>query len=237
VSRIPTSEALREFVAEMPWEREPILAWVAQTARELAPGSRVLDVGAGDAPYQEFFAHTEYVTSDWAQSVHEGAGAADVVAAADDLPLAGESFDAVLLLQVLEHVPAPVRVLAELRRVLRPGGAITLTAPLAWEQHEMPHDYFRYTAPGLEHLLREAGFEDVVVEGRGDSFSALAQLMTNISWNLGRAPDGLDAQREAAAAMLRDVAGRFAELAPLDVARVLPLGFQARARRPAVAPP
>jgi SAM-dependent methyltransferase len=52
------------------------------------------------------------------------------------LPFADGSFDAVLLLDVLEHLPDPARALAEARRVLRPGGALVCTVPhlgpLAW---------------------------------------------------------------------------------------------------------
>ena len=53
----------------------------------------------------------------------------DIQAPADDLPVDDESFDAVLLTQVLEHVPEPGPVLSELRRVLRPGGRLYLTRP------------------------------------------------------------------------------------------------------------
>jgi SAM-dependent methyltransferase len=227
------SEPLRRFVAEMPWERASIVEWVAHTAAALPAGARVLDVGAGDAPYRELFDHVEYVTSDWEHSPHEDATSADVIASADALPLDDASFDAVLLLQVLEHVPAPGAVLAELHRVLRPGGTLTLTAPLAWELHEMPHDYFRYTSSGLEHLLAAAGFTSIVVEARNDSFTTLAQLMTNVSWTLGSAADGLDERRGQAAAMLRELAAEVAQLAPLDARRLLPLGFGATAERPA----
>lgn len=227
------SEALREFVAEMPHERATIAEWVAAAAREVPPGARVLDVGAGDAPYRELFAHAEYVTTDWEQSLHEGALRADVIASADALPLEDAGFDMVLLLQVLEHVPDPAAVLAELHRVLKPGGVLVLTAPLAWEQHELPHDYFRYTGPGLESLLGAAGFTEVVVEARNDSFTTLAQLLINVSWDLGSAPDGLDERRAEAGPVLRALASELAELAPLDARRALPLGFRARARRAA----
>ena len=57
----------------MPWERESILAFVTAAARATPPGARVLDVGAGDAPYRELFAHAEYLTADWEHSPHEGA--------------------------------------------------------------------------------------------------------------------------------------------------------------------
>jgi SAM-dependent methyltransferase len=230
--RAGVSERLRRFVAEAPWERESILAFVERAAASLAPGARVMDVGAGDAPYRELFAHVDYRTSEWEHSVHEDAQAADVIGPAHDLPVGDGELDAVLCTQVLEHVPNPAEVLAELHRLLRPGGTLHVTAPLVWELHELPHDYFRYTGPGLEALLTGAGFEAVVVEPRTDCFTTLAQLMVNAGAAMGRAPDGLDERREAAAAALRELAGDVAALAPLDAARAMPLGYQATARRP-----
>src|SRR4051794_17238837 len=95
------SERLRRFVAEAPWERESILAFVERAAAALPAGARVLDVGAGDAPYRELFAHADYRTSDWEHSPHEEATAADHVAPAHDLPAADGELDAVLCTQVL----------------------------------------------------------------------------------------------------------------------------------------
>lgn len=229
--RLGVSEALREFVAEMPYERESILEFVIRAAREVPPGTRVADVGAGDAPFRELFAHADYVTVDWTQSVHEGARHADIVASADSVPVPDSSFGAVLLTQVLEHVPEPANVLRELHRILEPGGRIYLTAPLVWELHELPHDYYRYTSEGLRHLLRAAGFREISVEPRNGAFTTLAQLMRNLRWTMGRAPDGLDEQRQSAAELLDAVADRFAALDPLDAQRLLPLGYAATGRR------
>jgi len=231
VGRLGLSEDLRQFVAEMPHERRTILDFVMRAAGSLPPGARVADVGAGDAPYRELFARFDYVTIDWEQSVHEDAQAVDIVAGADSIPASDASFDAVLLTQVLEHVPDPAAVLAELRRILRPGGALYLTAPLVWELHELPHDYYRYTSEGLRHLLDRAGFGEIFIEPRNDCFTTLAQMLENVRWAMGRAPDGLDERREAAADLLSDLAKRIAELAPLDAARTLPLGYAARAVR------
>jgi SAM-dependent methyltransferase len=229
--RSGVSEALRRFVAEVPHERQPIFEFMLRASRETPAETRVADVGAGDAPYRELFAHTEYTAFDWESSPHEE-GDVDVVAPADAIPAPDGSFDAVVLTQVLEHVPEPGRVLRELHRILAPGGRLFLTAPLAWELHELPHDYYRFTQSGLEHLLTSAGFAAVEIEARNDCFTTLAQLMLNLRYAMGRAEDGLNDRREAVAEFLRELAEQVAVLAPLDARRIFPLGYTAVARRP-----
>jgi hypothetical protein len=122
-------------------------------------------------------------------------------------------------------------VLRELHRLLAGDGRMFLTAPLVWELHELPHDYYRFTANGLEHLLDAAGFADVQVEPRNDCFTTLAQLLLNIGAAMGRSPDGLDDRRAEASAELAALAEHVAVLAPLDARRILPLGYRATAMK------
>lgn len=226
------SEALRRFVAEAPYERRSILDFVMAVASEVEPGTVVLDVGAGDAPYRELFAHTTYLTNDWEGSVHTGACQADVVGLASALPVESSSIGLVLCTQVLEHLPEPSQVLRECLRLLIPNGQIALTVPFVWQLHELPHDYYRYTPAGIEHLLMQAGFVDIAIHPRNDAFTTLAQLMLNVAWTMGRAPDGLDQRREHAQEVVSSLASEMARLAPLDVNHIFPLGYAARARRP-----
>jgi SAM-dependent methyltransferase len=217
------SEKLRSFVEEAPLERSSIVEFVAAQARTLAPGSRVLDVGAGASPYRELFEEHQYITTDHGETLH--GGGVDIVAAADSIPVADASFDAVLCTQVLEHVPDPLAVLSELHRVLVGGGRLLATVPFAWEEHEQPHDYFRYTRYGIAHLLEEAGFEQLEVRPRTDCFTTLAQLVLNAAWVMGSKADGLDGLREDARATLIEMSGALAAFAPLDATMIFPLGF------------
>ena len=67
-----------------------------------------------------------------------------------------------------EHVPEPTAFLEHAFRALRPGGTVIITTPFAARWHYIPHDYWRFTPSSLRLLLERAGFEDVVVYGRGN---------------------------------------------------------------------
>jgi SAM-dependent methyltransferase len=176
------SPALLAHVEEMPLVRRPILQAVSRFAGQLPRGSRVLDAGAGNAPYAELFEHCAYVTADWPQSVHEGARQADIVASLEELPVPDEAFDAVLCTEVLEHIAEPGRVLAELHRVLAPRGRLCVTTPFAWPLHEEPFDFYRYTPFALSHLLEQAGFAEVSIEHRAGFLVTLAQMAELTRW-------------------------------------------------------
>jgi SAM-dependent methyltransferase len=222
------SERLRQFVEEAPLERSSIFEFVYRQARLLTPGARVIDIGAGDAPYRELFSEQEYLTLDHEQTPHTGD--VDILGSADAIPVGAGEFDAVVCTQVLEHVPDPLAVLRDFHRVLSHGGRLIATVPFAWEEHELPHDYFRYSRAGIEHLLDGAGFTDVDVRPRTDSFTTLAQLVLNVGWVMGDGPDGNDALRKQARTTLTELSEALAALAPLDVDHRLPLGFTVAAR-------
>ena len=89
--------------------------------------------------------------------------------------------------EVLEHVRHPESVLAELGRVLAPGGRLCLTVPFVWPVHEEPYDFFRYTPFALCDLLEAHGFRDVRLEPTSGFLSTLAQV-ADMSWWLYRRP-------------------------------------------------
>jgi len=224
------SPRLAEFIAASPFDREAICAFMARAATSLPAGARVLDAGAGDAPYRELFAHCEYRTSDWSNSVHEGGRAADVIASLDALPLPDGQLDAVLNTQVLEHVADPQKVLDELARVLAPGGELWLTVPLVNELHEEPYDFFRYTPYGLTALFERAGLEVVSIEPLTGYYTTLAMLLRHAGLITGVRDRG-DILRRILAGVCRIGAHLLPRLDRFDERRALPLCYGCRARR------
>ncbi len=67
---------------------------------------------------------------------------------------------AVFSVSVRGRLHTPQMLVDESFRLLRPGGALVLQVPFRWRVHEAPYDHFRFTRFGLQHLLRNAGYED-----------------------------------------------------------------------------
>ena len=153
---------------------------VSAFARSIPPGERVLDAGAGEAQYAPCFAHANYVAVDLAIGDPSwDYRRLDAVADLERLPFREASFGAALNIVTLEHLARPQEALREIARVLRPGGRLLVIAPLEWEVHQAPHDYFRYTRHGLEHLLGQAGFEAEELTPAGGLFRVLARRLFN----------------------------------------------------------
>lgn len=128
--------------------------------QELAPALQgsVLDVGCGRKPYRSLIPATNYLGLE-IDSPHARAHThADAFYDGRSFPFPDATFDGVLCSQVFEHVFTPVEFLAEIHRVLRPGGCLLLTVPFVWDEHEQPHDFARYSSFGLRAVLERAGF-------------------------------------------------------------------------------
>jgi SAM-dependent methyltransferase len=169
---------LGAFVAQSPVIRSEIAEFVAAFAESLPPGSKVLDAGAGSAPYRPLFSHCEYRTHDWAASVYQIPGGPDIQGdLVDGLAVQDGVFDAILCTEVLEHVADPVLAIKELRRLLRAGGALAVTVPFVYPLHEEPHDHRRYTNHGLRSVLELSGFQVREVRPLGGWFSMICQVL------------------------------------------------------------
>jgi SAM-dependent methyltransferase len=122
---------------------------VDRTLSRLSPGARIADVGAGGRRITP-----ETVTID-------GLSGTDIDVSCDihSIPLPDASFDCIFCTGTLEHVENPPQVLAEIHRLLRPGGTIHLEVPFLQGFHADPNDFWRWTLPGLRLTCSRAGFD------------------------------------------------------------------------------
>ena len=79
----------------------------------------------------------------------------DVVGLGESLPFIDNCFDAVLSLNVLEHVKNPFQCAAEISRVLKPGGRLYCVAAFLQPVHAFPDHYFNMTKEGMKLLFEK----------------------------------------------------------------------------------
>jgi SAM-dependent methyltransferase len=159
----------------------------------LRPGERVLDLGcgAGRHAFEMYRRGADVIAFD--QDADELSGVRDLFAAMRDagevpegaeadvkegdalaLPFADGEFDRIVAAEILEHVPADLQALAELVRVLRPGGTIAITVPrwfpeavcwrLSREYHDTPGGHVRIYTDA--ELIGKAESSGLVYDGR-----------------------------------------------------------------------
>jgi len=153
--------------------RAPLANWLEREGASAA-GLRVLDVGCGVKPYYPFFARAaEYVGVDVADNPH-----ADLQGSVEQLPVADESYDLVLCLQVLEHVEDPDAAVRELHRVTRPGGRVLASTHGTQVYHPHPEDHWRWTHTGLTRLFdRNGDWRSVTVRPGAGTCACLGMLL------------------------------------------------------------
>ncbi len=121
---------------------------------------RLLDVGSADGPSVSWLrGHGKQVALDVDP---RGLGAGGVCGSALELPFGDETFDVVAAFDVIEHCDPEAQVLAEVRRVLTPGGRFLMSVPAyqwAWTQFDDHNHHFRrYTRGRAVRALKQAGF-------------------------------------------------------------------------------
>ncbi len=131
----------------------------------------VLDVGGRIQPYRSLLQESiaRYVAIDLIVTP-----LVDAAAAGEALPFRDEQSDFVICTQVLEYFPDPRQAVAEIRRVIRKGGTVFVSAPAIF-MRDSNYDCWRFLPAGLRHLFKD--FEHVEVIAEGGSVSGLCRTI------------------------------------------------------------
>lgn len=207
--------------ARLGFIRDALVAHFSRPARELQclKGLSILDVGCGGGLVAEPLSRLgaavtgidptpESIAVARRHAKAQGLAIDYRAATAEDLLAAHERFDAVVCLEVIEHVPDVAVFLKTLSHLVRPGGVLVLsTLNRTWKAYALAviaaeyvlgwlprgtHDWQRFVTPQeLRRHLANAGFESA-------RFSGLIYDVTRDAWRLG---DDCDVNYMAAAAL------------------------------------
>ena len=142
-----TEEHLR-FFPNLTWQSNPQI----DAVRAMVPeGARVVDLGSGGRQISE-----RTICVDKLPLPH-----VNLISDVERLPFREGSIDLLFATGLLEHVEDDRRVLAEVARVLKPGGIVHVELPFLQQYHEDPIDCRRFTVPGLARELQRVGLKTV----------------------------------------------------------------------------
>jgi SAM-dependent methyltransferase len=182
---------------------ELAVPWIAG---HLRPGDRVLDVAGGAGAHASRLVRAAGVTVvgvDIAegmvrQRLEDELLPWNAVGDMEALPFATGAFDAAIVIACLHHIPHPAPALAELFRVLRPGGRVFSQDPNSLRARHGPvpvdgfaHE-FRVSVGWLAEQLADAGFVVEEVRGRNLTMRAVAKVVREPSLRLYHAGDAVD---------------------------------------------
>ncbi|MBK8842631.1 MAG: class I SAM-dependent methyltransferase [Saprospiraceae bacterium] len=126
--------------------------WLEEILRKIPKGLTILDAGAGELRYKKFCSHLNYVSQDFGEYNGNGDGFGmqtgewdqtriDILCDIINIPVMDNSYDAIMCIEVFEHLPDPVKAINEFSRILKPNGYLIITAPLSSLTHFAPFHF------------------------------------------------------------------------------------------------
>lgn len=172
--------------AEAPW-REKLFADRLRHLQRFVSRGRLLEVGCASGEFLRLAARAGFEAEGVEPEPHTSAQAREThglnvfTGTLTEASYPSDSFDAVVLFHVLEHLDSPRQTVAEINRILRPGGVLAIETPsidtiwfrllrARWRQF-IPDHYFFFTPHTLGQLLEETGFRALEVKKAGKPMS------------------------------------------------------------------
>lgn len=163
------------------FSRENLYKWLAEDLDTLLTGSKVLCIGGGGALDNMIKDHP---AADTTTIDIDPVRQPDMVMDVTNMSFADSEFDAIYMMEVLEHVKYPQAALHEVERVLKNGGRFVMSTPFVFGIHEEPYDFWRFTEHGLRVLL--SAFEIESVRPRNKYYRSIIVLVMRTIFSPGR---------------------------------------------------
>ncbi|WP_414568116.1 methyltransferase domain-containing protein [Nostoc sp. CCY 9925] len=143
----------------------------------------LLDLGCGMCPLYGLYKDlaNSYYCIDWENSLYPNPYADLFCDINNSIPLADNSFDTIILSDVLEHIAEPKLLLQEIYRLLRKDGVVILNVPFFERIHESPYDFYRYTEFILKEMIASIGFKLELFEVVGGAIESWSYMTANLS--------------------------------------------------------
>ncbi|KAF0111871.1 MAG: type 11 methyltransferase [Chloroflexi bacterium] len=143
---------------------------------DLPADAKILDVGAGHGDFADIFKGRNYYALDIVPYPE-----VDVVADLGKInPFKDNSFDMVVMMNVLEHVYESRELLNSIAKIVAPGGSIVIAVPFLLKVHQAPFDFSRFTPYFLEKMAAEAGLYVASLQGYFDTQYLLNESLGNV---------------------------------------------------------
>jgi SAM-dependent methyltransferase len=155
----------------MPTYRRMLLDRELEEARRYMKGV-VLDIGGGRR--RGSFTAPEAAT--WLVLDSNRDFRPHILGDAQSIPVRSNCIDCIKCTELLEHVEYPEEVIAEISRVLKPGGTLLLSTPFIFAIHSDPFDFQRFTDQKLARMLEDS-FKIIALKKQGLYFTVLAYMI------------------------------------------------------------
>lgn len=162
-------------------------SWLDKTLKNIPRDSKILDAGAGELQYKKFCEHLNYFSQDFGQ--YDGKGNAeglqtkkfdnsklDILSDITKIPAEDASFDAIMCIEVLEHILEPIKAIKELSRLLKVNGKLLITAPFCSLTHFAPYHFSTgFNKYFYEEAFKTSGFKILEIIPNGNYYEYIAQ--------------------------------------------------------------
>lgn len=167
------------------WLNTKYIADMYQIYVPLYVRGQLLDLGCGFAPLYDLYKNyiDEVVCADWENTFHKNELLDVVCDLNEKLQFDNDTFDTIILSDVIEHIKNPYDLMQECKRILKQNGYLIINSPFLYWIHEAPYDYGRYTRFFYEDISKQLNMQLCEFKKMGGAFDVISDIRGKLIGN------------------------------------------------------